>query len=85
MDYGRRELADRLAAEYVLGTLRGPARRRFDSLLAAHPALRIAKAPSRSQPNRLQRPPTPASATLQAHGQNSNQVPIGRSQRASVA
>jgi len=42
MDYGRPELADRLAAEYVLGTLRGPARRRFESLLAAHPALRAA-------------------------------------------
>jgi anti-sigma-K factor RskA len=36
------ELADRLAAEYVLGTLRGAARRRFDALLPAHPALRHA-------------------------------------------
>jgi len=44
MDYGRRTLADRLAAEYVLGTLRGPARRRFETLLAAHPALRQAVA-----------------------------------------
>jgi anti-sigma-K factor RskA len=44
MDYSRRELADRLAAEYVLGTLRGPARRRFDTLLGAHPALRQAVA-----------------------------------------
>lgn len=42
MDYGRPELADRLAAEYVLGTLRGPARRRFQVLLGAHPALRNA-------------------------------------------
>jgi anti-sigma-K factor RskA len=42
MDYSRRELADRLGAEYVLGTLRGPALRRFESLLAAHPALRQA-------------------------------------------
>jgi anti-sigma-K factor RskA len=42
MDYGRRELADRLACEYVLGTLRGPARRRFQHLLSAHPALRDA-------------------------------------------
>ena len=40
MDYGRRELADRLAAEYVLGTLRGPAGRRFESLLGGHPLLR---------------------------------------------
>lgn len=42
MDYGRRERADRLAAAYVLGTLRGPARRRFEALLPAHPALREA-------------------------------------------
>ncbi len=42
MDYSRRELAQRLAAEYVLGTLRGPARRRFETLLPAHPALRDA-------------------------------------------
>ena len=42
MDYSRPQLADRLAAEYVLGTLQGPARRRFESLLLAHPALRQA-------------------------------------------
>ncbi len=42
MDYGRPALTDRLAAEYVLGTLRGPARRRMDTLLPAHPALRQA-------------------------------------------
>jgi anti-sigma-K factor RskA len=40
MDYSRPALADRLAAEYVSGLLRGPARRRFESLLPAHPALR---------------------------------------------
>lgn len=44
MDYGRRDLADRLAAEYVLGTLRGPARRRFEQLLPGHPVLRDAVA-----------------------------------------
>jgi anti-sigma-K factor RskA len=40
MDYSRRELADRLASEYVLGTLQGSARRRFESLLSGHPLLR---------------------------------------------
>ncbi len=44
MDYSRPALADRLAAAYVLGTLRGPARRRFEALLPAHPALRQAVA-----------------------------------------
>ena len=44
MDYSRPERADRLAAEYALGTLRGRARRRFEALLPAHPALRRAVA-----------------------------------------
>jgi anti-sigma-K factor RskA len=42
MDYSRPELADLLAADYVAGTLRGPARRRFEALLPAHPHLRAA-------------------------------------------
>ncbi len=42
MDYARQDLADALAAEYVAGTLRGPARRRFETLLGSHPALRAA-------------------------------------------
>ena len=42
MDYGRPELADRLAAAYVVGTLRHGARRRFEALLPAHPLLRAA-------------------------------------------
>lgn len=42
MDYSRPERADRLAADYVAGTLRGGARRRFETLLGAHPALRQA-------------------------------------------
>jgi anti-sigma-K factor RskA len=42
MDYSRPEFADRLSAEYVSGLLRGPARRRFEALLPAHPALRVA-------------------------------------------
>lgn len=40
MRYLNPELADRLAAEYVLGTLHGRARRRFAALLGAHPLLR---------------------------------------------
>jgi anti-sigma-K factor RskA len=42
MDYGKSELADALAADYVIGTLRGGARRRFESLLPAHAQLRAA-------------------------------------------
>lgn len=44
MDYSRRDRADRLAAEYALGTLRGGARRRFETLMLAHPMLREASA-----------------------------------------
>lgn len=42
MDYSNPQLAERLAAEYVLGTLRGGARRRMEQLLPAHPALAAA-------------------------------------------
>lgn len=42
MDYSRPELADKLAADYVSGTLRGGARRRLEALLPAHPVLRAA-------------------------------------------
>lgn len=42
MDYGRSELVDALAADYVIGTLRGGARRRFEALLPAHAGLRDA-------------------------------------------
>jgi anti-sigma-K factor RskA len=42
MDYGRPVLADALASDYVLGTMRGGACRRFEALLPAHAALRSA-------------------------------------------
>ena len=42
MDYSRPQLADRLAAEYASGVMRGAARRRFEALLPAHPSLRSA-------------------------------------------
>ena len=42
MDYSRPDLADKLAADYVSGTLRGHARKRLESLLPAHPVLRSA-------------------------------------------
>ena len=42
MDYSRPDRVDALAGEYVTGTLRGAARRRFEALLPAHPALRTA-------------------------------------------
>ena len=40
MRYEREPLQDRLAAEYVLGNLRGAARRRLVALMRRHPALR---------------------------------------------
>jgi anti-sigma-K factor RskA len=40
MKYENQELLDRLAAEHVLGTLRGPARRRFERLCASSAAAR---------------------------------------------
>lgn len=42
MNYDRPALLDRLASAYVLGTLRGGARRRFEQLLHALPAARDA-------------------------------------------
>ena len=42
MDYGRPQLADAIAAEYVAGTMRGRARARFETLLPSHPTLQRA-------------------------------------------
>jgi anti-sigma-K factor RskA len=65
MDYARPDLADRLAAEYVAGTLRGAARRRFEGLLPAHALLREA---TRAWQDRLM-PLTGAIAPVQPSGQ----------------
>jgi anti-sigma-K factor RskA len=43
MNYERGEMIEMLAAEYVLGTLRGPARRRFERLCAANAAADAAR------------------------------------------
>jgi anti-sigma-K factor RskA len=42
MNYQRPELLDELAAQYVLGTLRGPARRRFERFYLQTPAAQVA-------------------------------------------
>ncbi|MGF1527860.1 MAG: hypothetical protein ACFCBW_13880, partial [Candidatus Competibacterales bacterium] len=44
MRYQNPQLIDRLAAEYVLGTLVGRARRRFETLMITHPEVRPAVA-----------------------------------------
>ena len=44
MDYARPALAEALAQQYVTGTLRAGARRRFEALLPGHPQLRDAVA-----------------------------------------
>ncbi|MBL8260695.1 MAG: hypothetical protein JNM60_12870 [Candidatus Competibacteraceae bacterium] len=59
MNYSHSLWRDRLAAEYVLGTLRGLARRRFERLLPAHPVLRRAVADWEGQINRLAANSTP--------------------------
>ena len=65
MDYGRPSLAEALAIDYVIGTLRGPARRRFEALLPAHAMLREA---TRSWQERLM-PLTAIIAPVQPSGE----------------
>ncbi|MBL8328494.1 MAG: anti-sigma factor [Rubrivivax sp.] len=59
MDYARHRLADALAAQYVTGTLRHGARRRFERLLAGHPALQDAVTTWRDRLMPLAAPVTP--------------------------
>jgi anti-sigma-K factor RskA len=69
MNLVRGDLPDRLAAEYVLGTLSGGARRRFDALLPAHPALRRAVSgwESRLLPMALRAEPIAPPGALWSH------------------
>lgn len=59
MDYSNRQLADKLAAEYALGTLRGGARRRLQQLLPAHPTLAAAVHAWEARVQALAAPVTP--------------------------
>lgn len=68
MRYLAPPVADLLAAEYVLGTLKGPARRRFERLMIAHPSLRSRVGAWELRLNRLAAsskpvPPPPATWT----------------------
>ena len=66
MDYARPALADALAAQYVAGTLRGRARRRFEALLPGHPALQgaVRDWQDRLMPLTLALPPQTPSAAV---------------------
>lgn len=66
MNYNRPELLDQLAARYVLGTLRGPARRRFVRLLPHLAQARAAVASWESTLNQLAQsvPPQKPSAQV---------------------
>lgn len=69
MRYQRPELQDRLAAEYVLGTLHGRARRRFERLLAETPALaeRVRAWQARLEPLDADLPPVAPPASVWEH------------------
>lgn len=82
MNYQHSLLRDRLAAEYVLGTLHGAARRRFEQLLPAHPTLRQAVSRWECQLNRLAAataPIPPPPAVWKALEQRLFAPPINRS------
>lgn len=66
MNYHHPELLDRLAAKFALGTLAGPARRRFERLLRELPAARSALAEWEERLAGLARsvPPVPAPARV---------------------
>jgi len=68
MNYEHPELIDRLAAHYVLGTLRGPARARFERLIAGSAAVRrqVGLWESRVAPIAYGLPPVPPPAALRA-------------------
>lgn len=84
MKYQDAKLRRMLAAEYVLGTLRGPARRRFERLARADAALRIEQHFWETRLNRLALPVKPVAPaptvwiSLQRRIQSGNTTPLRR-------
>jgi anti-sigma-K factor RskA len=85
MDYGRRELADALAADYVVGTLRGAARRRFEALLPAHAVLRDATAAWRDRLMPLTAEIAPVQPSSAVWRKISDRLEAGRASPAAAA
>jgi anti-sigma-K factor RskA len=85
MNYANARLRRMLAAEYVLGTLRGPARRRFERLARADQALRAEQYFWEARLGRLAarvQPVTPAPTvwiSLQRRIQSGSSAPLRRS------
>jgi anti-sigma-K factor RskA len=77
MRYGNDRIRDALAAEYVLGTLRGPARRRFERSLEEAPRLRRAVAVWQDllAPLNLSIEPVPPPARVWRHIQSRIEAP----------
>ena len=84
MKYQDAQLRRMLAAEYVLGTLRGPARRRFERLARTDAALRAEQHFWETRLGRLSRtvkpvtPPPTVWLSLQQRIQTGNTVPLRR-------
>lgn len=78
MNYEQDDLPDRLADDYVLGALRGPARRRFERLARASRTFREARQKAEARWNRLAESlpeMQPSAATWQAINRRINPAP----------